>query len=341
MECHSLPKYPKHVQLILSDLCNQDCSFCAYRMEGYTSQQMFGEPDARGRINPKRMIPWHKVMEIFDDCATMGVEALQFTGGGEPTVHPDHAAIFEEAISRGFQIALVTNGYMLKPDVIKQLVHASWVRISLDAGTSQTYSKIRRVPDGSFMRVLKNIAKLVKSRDAISSCCEIGVGFVVTPDNWVEVLDAARLAKANGVDNFRISAMFSPDDAGPFEGFFAECAGLCRAAEGLTTDTFKVYNRFGERVEDLHQHGPDYEFCGYQHFTTYIGGDLNVYRCCNTAYNERGLLGSLKEVGFKDLWDSNPAEPFDARGCERCQFNGINRFINYARAHRPKHVSFV
>ena len=36
---------PAQVQLIISDLCNHNCSFCAYRMEGYTSSQNFGEWD--------------------------------------------------------------------------------------------------------------------------------------------------------------------------------------------------------------------------------------------------------------------------------------------------------
>ena len=35
-----LPKAPKQVQMILSDLCNQNCRFCAYRMDGYTSNQL-------------------------------------------------------------------------------------------------------------------------------------------------------------------------------------------------------------------------------------------------------------------------------------------------------------
>ena len=32
---------PLQVHLIISDLCNQDCSFCAYRMSGYTTNELF------------------------------------------------------------------------------------------------------------------------------------------------------------------------------------------------------------------------------------------------------------------------------------------------------------
>ncbi|KKM02422.1 hypothetical protein LCGC14_1784650, partial [marine sediment metagenome] len=32
---------PVHIHMILSDLCNQDCHFCAYRMSGGLSSELF------------------------------------------------------------------------------------------------------------------------------------------------------------------------------------------------------------------------------------------------------------------------------------------------------------
>ena len=176
--------------------------------------------------------------------------------------------------------------------------------------------------------------------------CVIGVGFVVTPDNWQEVYEAARLARSLGADNIRISAQFSAEDERLFAGFHAECAELCREAESLTRDGFTVFNRFGARLGDLEQHRPDYESCGYQQFTTYIGADLNVYRCCVLAYNERGIVGSIKERRFRDMWMSQDRADgmaaFKASDCARCQFNSLNRVIGYATAaDDPQHAEFV
>ncbi len=102
---------------------------------------------------------------------------------------------------------------------------------------------------------------------------------------------------------------------------------------------------FGDRVQDLVAKSPDYEFCGYQHFCSYIGGDLNVYRCCNTAYNKLGLVGSLKEQSFKEFWESNKKKEkysnFKASSCSRCQFNNRNELILYALDSNPTHVNFV
>src|SRR3990167_8685596 len=76
---------PIHVQLVISDLCNHRCGWCAYRLDGYSSNKLFKiiQPDGEVNNNPNRMIPLEKVKEIVDDCAAMGVKAIQLTGGGE------------------------------------------------------------------------------------------------------------------------------------------------------------------------------------------------------------------------------------------------------------------
>ena len=136
---------PLQVQLIIADLCNHNCSFCAYRMEGYTSNKNFGEWDAvKGMINnnPNRMIPYEKCIEILDDCAELGVKALQYTGGGEPTVHPKHKELFQYTLDKGMDLALVTNGTIMRPGVPEILAQGKWVRFSIDAGKAKTYSEV-------------------------------------------------------------------------------------------------------------------------------------------------------------------------------------------------------
>lgn len=333
--------YPAHVQIILSDLCQQSCSFCAYRWDGYTTNEMFytvGEDGAKNH-NPNRMIPTAKVLEVLDDCRVMGVGAVQFTGGGEPTLHPDHPLLFSYALDQGLECALVTNGVAWRcPQVLEQF---AWVRFSMDAGYPETYAHVRKSHPSTFYKVYEHVSQLAAAKGGPL----VGVGFVVTKDNWMEVVPAASRARDAGAHSFRLSAVFQPDGPGYFAGFYAEAARLCREAEGLATPRFRVTNMFGDRVEDLQQAHPDYGFCGYQHLTTYIGGDQNVYRCCNLAYNPRGLIGSIKDQRFKELWDSDDKFEdfawFDAHGCPRCQFNQKNRTINYAISDDPTHVDFV
>lgn len=309
-----------HVELILADLCQQSCNFCAYRLEGYASNQLFDD---------KRMMATEKALEIIDDCAEIGVQAIQFTGGGEPTIHNGFQRVLHRALGLGLKVGLVSNGVRIEPVMANLIARGSWVRISLDAATEETYCAIRRVHRNHFDRA-KQAVRNLKAAGAPM----VGVGFTVTPDNWREVYDAACMSKELGADNFRISAMFSQHDEKPFAEFHQQCAELCRKAEELSDVGFTVYNRFSDRMEDLRLKQPDDKLCGYQFFTTYIGADLKVYRCCGYAYNERGLVGSIRGQRFKDFWLSQERFAnqmnFDGRGCERCQFRRQNAAIAYS-----------
>ena len=328
-----IPTRLPHVELILADLCQQACKFCSYRLPGYAANQLFDD---------KRMMPEAKAFEILDDCAAIGVEAVQFTGGGEPTIYPKFRQILEHTIKLGLKFALVSNGVRITEELAPLVAQAEWVRISLDASSEETYVQIRRIHRSQWTKA-QNAVRLIKAQN---TKCVVGVGFVVTPENWQEVHRAAVQAKFLGADNFRISAQFSNEDERLFDGFHAEAAELARLAEGLTDSRFTVYNRFTDRLEDLTAKNPEDALCGYQFFTTYIGADLNVYRCCGYAYNERGLMGSLKEQRFKDFWLSQARfdgqRGFDGRGCDRCQFRKINSALAYVLEPAPQlHEEFV
>lgn len=321
-----------HVELILADLCQQHCHFCAYRLEGYASNQRFDE---------KRMMPYPKAMEIVDDCAEIGVQAIQFTGGGEPTIYPQFESVVRRVRDRGMSFALVSNGVRITEELAKVLAPAAWVRISLDAATEETYCKTRGVHRSHWEKAQGAVRNL---KQAGAKC--VGVGFVVTPENFREVGKAAYLAKELGVDNFRISAQFSNSGPYLFLGIEQEAEERCIAATTLSDEKFKVYNRFSDRVQDLRAMNPEDQLCGYQFFTTYIGADLNVYRCCGYAYNDRGLVGSLKEQRFKDFWMSQARFDnqfsFDARGCAMCQFRRQNSALAYVLSPEPQmHEEFV
>jgi len=340
---------PAFVQIMISDLCNENCSFCAYRMENYTSNKLFGEYDPIKKIvnnNPNRMIPFEKVIETIDSCVDMGIKAIEFTGGGEPTVHPKHREIFEYALSKGIDVGLVTNGVILRDGMLDLVPKFKWIRISVDAANKDTYAAMREVPSSFFDKVVSNIKKIVKSKLNSDSELVIGIGFVVTRENHEEILAATELFAGLGVNNIRISAVFQPEDEEYFSSIYKKARDSARkAVSNYDNDSFRVFNLFGDRLSDLQQHNPEYEFCAFQQFQCIIGGDQSVYRCCNTAYNPVGYLGSIKNQSFKDMWNSeekiNLIENFNAQGCERCMFNSKNRFINYLIEQSPEHVKFI
>lgn len=349
-----LPDAPKQVQLILSDTCNQSCSFCAYRMDGYTSNELFvGDSPLAGygHNNPKRFIPTDRALRFIDEFAEAGVRAVQFTGGGEPTVHPQHEEIFQKALDRGLRCSLVSNGVRWSGRLIYLLPRFDWVRVSIDAGNKQSYARMRQTPERNWSTVWSNVRSLAAAIKEAGTPTTLGLGFVVTPESYGEIVEFTRLAAESGAHNVRFSAMFSPQDEAPFVAIYDRVRGLIDEAKKLARPGFTVNDNFGSRFDDLRQHAPDYATCSYQHYTAYVGGDMKAYRCCVLAYNRRGLVagGDLKERSWAEFWKSQERKDdmaaLDARGCERCQFNFKNRALLYVMGNTesdttPRHMEF-
>lgn len=299
-------------------------------MDGGFSTENFA--DDQGNKNPNRRIPTAKALEILDDCAALGVGAIEFTGGGEPTVHPDCFEIIAHAQKLRMDTGLVTNGVKLKPHpAIERL---TWLRISLDAGTPETYERIRQSKAWPQVMRALNYAGALKGP-------YVGVGFVVTRENYGELELAAGLVRDAGIPYIRVSAMFSDGGAEYYEGVLEEIEAQRGAAKALESDTFKVVDFFGDRVNDLRMAAPDYDFCGYQQFVLYVGGDQKIYRCCTTAYTKHGEIGDVRKQRFVDWLKEYRRFDFNARSCHHCQFHKVNNTVNFMLDKKPGHVDFV
>ncbi len=287
-------------------------------------------------VNPNRQIPKEKCFEILDDCATMGVKAIQFTGGGEPTAHKDHLAIFQHAQELGLETALVSNGVILRD--VPTYAKMTWIRISLDAGTEETYEHTRE--SKSWKTVLRNLMELSTIQDYTT----VGVGFVITKYNCLEIEAACKLVKDIGISNMRLSAIFSTEGMDHYTSQDLEIIDQqIKRSRLLESDKFSVINNFYTRTTDLIDGPPTYDLCGYQRFTTYIGGDQKIYRCCTTSYTDHGEIGDLTNKSFR-YWFEHEAldqyKDFNPKTCHTCQFNNQNRGIEQLIT-VPPHGNFV
>lgn len=332
--------YPVHLHMVLSDLCNVDCPGCPYRQSKSQQSELFAIRDDVGQIvnhNPSRFLDYDLVLSVLDDCAAMGTKAIELTGGGEPTVHPRAREIIAYAQWLGLETAIVTNGILL--DRLGECaVKSKWVRVSVDAATVDVYAKVRPSYGGGanhFETVKEQIRELVARRDATRTDCQIGFGFVVQKENWHQIVEATALAAELGCDNIRISAAFMPEGLAYHEMYDDAAIALEQIAIDKFSHRISVYDKFDVTTTDMAS-GPDDPRCSYEHFTTYLGADANLYRCCVTAYSKRGLIGNVVQAGgLKALWESEQKrtafDSFDARQCEgQCRFCSSLLAINRA-----------
>jgi len=322
---------PIRVQLVPTNVCNQNCQGCAYRTKGYSSNETFA---------PLDKLSWDKLQEIVRVCAEMGVKAIEITGGGEPTCHPHFLDLCEAILDAEIDLGVVTNGTLWSNRHTAVLSRCQWIRFSIDAGREETYVKYRNAYPLAYHQVRSHVRTMASVDGPL-----VGVGFVVNADNWREVSQAALNARGDGADNFRISALFQPQGADYFKDFYDWAKTLCKEAESLSTKEFRVFNLFGDRLRDLFANSPDYSECGYSKLTTYLGADYNAYSCCVRAYSKAGKLGSFRDQSFKQMWFSPETQgrvgSLDARRCPMCMYNSKNETIAYAINQDPLHVNFI
>ena len=325
---------PIQIHLVPVNGCNHNCKYCAYHLEDHTSNQLFDIKD---------IIPKDKLFEIIDSCKELGIKAIQLTGGGEPLLHPNIKEFILKAKTSGIELGLVTNGSKLDDELIEMLKDISWVRISIDAFTNGTYESYRKTGKDSFSKVCDNIRKLV----AIKTTTILGISFVVNKVNYREIYDSAKMFKDMGVDNFRISGIFSPEGIHHFDGFLEDAQNMARATAGLTDEKFTVFNLFTDRIRDLFHGKQEYDFCPMKDLVPYVGADMNVYTCCIYAYNQMGLIGSITEQSLAQLWKSDEkVKFFNAHNPKKmcqipCMFEKKNEFINYCIKQNAKHIDFI
>ncbi len=338
---------PVELQFILSDLCNHDCFFCAYRSEVGLSSSGFVEYDTKGvrNHNPNRMISKAKAFSILNDAVLIGIKSVIFTGGGEPTVHPDHLAIMRHALDLGLECSLNTNGALLRSGWEDILPYFKYIRFSIDAGCAEDYARIRRVPLSTYDRVLKHLWLVCDRVAELGTDCLVGTGYVITPDNYQYLLEGIKNIRKTGASYVRLASMQTTEgvEAAYAEVSWADVRLALQLAQKLNTATFTTVDVFS--VTQGEKAGAS--MCGMQYFVVYVGANLKVYRCCYTAYTDLGEIGDLANQSFLE-WFTSPERAgdlylFDARSCATCPLEHKNRTIRYmaGTGPAPLHVNFI
>lgn len=290
---------PVHVRIKPINLCNHDCWYCAYR----ASQLQLGEAmDVRDKI------PEAKMFEIVDDLITMGVEAVTFSGGGEPLLYKPLPEVVERLAAGGVRVAALTNGANLKGRMANAFAaHGTWIRVSMDSWDDASCAENRNVKMGEFTRIVDNIRRFVGRR----SRCVLGVSFIIGEKNCGHVYDVCRMLKEIGVNHVKLASAVISNDRGENERYHWRFAAEAKAEIGkalaLRDESFDVldhYHAAGTRFDK------DYSICPYLQFLTVIGADCGVYACQDKAYTAGGRLGSIKDRSFRNFW-------FSGQNCDR------------------------
>ncbi len=289
---------PIYVRIKPTNKCDHHCSYCSY--------EPGSDCPVSETINRRDEIPKEKMIEILSDFKDIGVKAVTYSGGGEPLIYPYITEVMEKTIDSKIELSIITNGQKLNGKKAEVLTHSEWIRISLSEIDAESFSKTRRVPERWFYDLTKNIAEFSKAK---KPKCELGINFVVHKGNSERVYDAVKFFKELGVNHIKITPVYNPD----FLSYHADSKEsileqIARARQEFQSNNFSVYDTYENDFTMTGLNERRYDKCYIMQTIPVIGADSVVYFCHDKTYNKKGMLGSIKDKSFKELWFSDKAK---------------------------------
>ncbi len=348
---------PPFVMMHPEAWCPHDCFFCAYRNSGWNDDpkgmRFFGEwaKDAsegqtgkpKGKLI-KGVSGWSQELteRLPREMHECGVKAVEITGSGEPLAFPHIKLLFTELAKYNFETALVTNAQLLTPEIRSYIKNLKWMRFSMDSCTAETHSKVHGVKPNVFERCVQHIS------DAVREFPEayLGISYIITKDNYSEVLKSAEFWKQKGVRSIRYSFEYEPTGTAKLT---PEQVGVARQqiseARKLQGNNFRVFGQV-ERLDTYDRPNTDFHYCGQQMMTWNVGYDGKCYPCCIEIYKPNSVFGDLNKQSFKDVcfgdFRKKYVDNFDVTKCNNCWLRDKNIAIEtlLAPEKRIGHVNF-
>lgn len=315
------PPGPIRCNLDLENRCDHNCYFC--EPAEYRKQTM---ADRRYTLETE------KALEVLEDLKELDCRTVNFSGGGEPTLHPEFGAVLRRASELGFRTWVVTHGGHLER-WMEELLLADHVRVSLDASCEEEHRQMHRAAAGEFARVVENIRSLAAARanrrDAETQRKpEIGIAYIVTDGNGSpESLGrSCELARDVGADFVHFRPI-SEDPGGPklFTGDWNQVADTIEAmrADFPFLDIWPLAKRWKDVFYQR-----EFENCYAAYTLAVVGANGDCHACCD---RRDIVFGNVYRERFRDIWlgetHRRMAGRIEPRLCSRCLMCNWNRAV--------------
>lgn len=309
--------YPVYWEITTSAACPHRCTFCSTDAIGY----------------PAILMDEEILIERMKEAQALGVKSVMFAGTGEPLLHKKINEINFEAWQAGLDTAFTTNGVLL--DKLETLPLCKWVKVSLNAGTRETYAAIHRTDEKDWDRVWRNI----RSQAQYKQGCALGVQAVVLRENYMDMATLALLSRDAGADYLvlkpysQATFMLSHEHEGTDYGAMHE--ELQAVVDNFSRGAFEVVYRHNAMRQEAEPH--HYNRCRATPMTwVYSMANGDVFSCSAHLLDERFKIGNLNQQTFQEIWEGEGRRKnwelmreFDIKQCRlNCRQNHANIYYD-------------
>lgn len=161
---HHVTKFPSHVDVELSSLCNLSCPMC------YTTTDKFKKAVNRANMD------FDLFKKIIDECSKYNLFSIRLSLRGEAFLNDHIYDMIKYAKDKGIkEVSTLTHGGKINEDNFEQLIDLDldWLTISFD-GIGETYDKIRyplKFEDA--VSKIKNYQKIKKRRGVVKPVIKV------------------------------------------------------------------------------------------------------------------------------------------------------------------------
>lgn len=318
--------YPIYWEVTTAGACNHRCTFCSVDAIGY-------EPITVNRL---------ALRDSFFKAAALGVKSVMFAGTGEPLLHKAINSIVQDASDAKLDSAFTTNGVLLHK--LENIAKCSWVKISMNAGTAESYASIHRTRVKDWYDIWESIPYIVARKGS----CKLGIQAVVLPENYKDMGTLAQLARDAGID-YMVMKPYSQATFSIVQRK-VDYSAMQRVLEGIAplydTDKFKVIYRGNAMQQESSEH--QYAKCNATPmFWVYSMANGDVFSCSAHLLDERFKIGNFTVNSFHDIWEGEKRRQnwemmrsFDIKHCRKnCRMNNANIYLNRFTA--QEHRNFI
>lgn len=328
---------PLHIELGIITGCNLACFFCY--------GQVMGQDTEQERFDMSK----EAILRLFRDAKEIGVRSITLIGEGENTLHRHFYDVLDYAKEINLDIALSTNGILLKKDKMKNMLEAlTWMRVNISAATPESYVVVHG--RDRFNRVTENIRTCVEMKKKHGLKTTIGMQMVLTRKNVEDIVSLASLGKELGADYLVIKPCSDAHDKrlNVHNEEYLKFDDTYKEAESYSDENYSViikWNKLGNLGLN------PYRVCRGTQFIIAINGRGDVAPCGHLfGYRKDEFhMGNIIEQSFKDIvsserfWEvQKKVQTLNVNSeCEsNCLHHYINNFLE-SLSNPPEHINFV
>lgn len=283
---------PITIDCALTTHCSYRCVYCYGKMQC---------------INQSENLDKETIFNFLDDAAEIGVKGISFVSDGESTCNPNLKDAILHGKSLGIDMALGTNGYLLKNDELEEILPClTYLRFNISAGEPERYAYIHGCKVDCYYKVIDTIKKAVEIRNKHNLKVTIGLQMVLMPEFQDQIMPLTMLGKELGVD-YLVIKHCSDDENGTLGVDYSKYEALVeilKQAEAQSTPNYQVSAKWSKILS----HGKKkYCKCFGAPFIMQMSG-TGLVAPCGMLFNDKYKkyhIGNIKETRFKDLWKSD------------------------------------